>query len=190
MKVRVRSSISTRQIMKKKPFYKNKWFIGIIIFCVLALIGKTYKNSVEHLPPMRQEENKPTTPKKRFDMDNVSDKIDLNVQAQQFVLQGLKSPSTAKFPPLTFNVDDLGNEKYKIESYVDSQNSFGAMIRSNWSVTMKLVGERWILERMIIGDMVVYDPERQKASQAEFDEELRKANEALDEAKETQKLFR
>ena len=89
-------------------------------------------------------------------------------QAQEYVKKALKSPSTAKFPGLW----ELANNgvvayeketnKYEIVSYVDSQNSFGATIRSNWSVVLKYLGgddsdiRNWQLEKMIIDDKIVY----------------------------------
>lgn len=91
--------------------------------------------------------NKPYTP----------DEIELHIQAQQFVKQGLKAPSTAEFPTLPYDTSMDGSGLYEVDSYVDSQNSFGAMMRSNWSVLMRLQDDRWILQKMIIGNKVVYD---------------------------------
>ncbi len=85
------------------------------------------------------------------------DEIDLHIQAQQFILQGLKAPSTAKFPALPSSTSTDGKGLYKVISYVDSQNSFGAMIRSDWSVTMRLTNEHWIPEKVFIGNEKVYD---------------------------------
>ena len=65
-----------------------------------------------------------------------SDSILAYNYAQDFIKEQLKSPSTAKFPG-TFEKKDhvrpLGNGQYQINSWVDSQNGFGAMIRSRWS---------------------------------------------------------
>ena len=104
------------------------------------------------------------------------DEIGLHIQAQQFVLQGLKAPSTAKFPALPYDTSTDGDGLYKVNSYVDSQNGFGAMIRSDWTVLMRLSGSSWTLERMVIGGEVVYDPElaeknrkKYEASKAEID---------------------
>ena len=64
-------------------------------------------------------------------------KIDAWVCAQDVVKGKLKSPSTAKFCSYSPDrVADLGNNKYKITGYVDAQNSFGAMIRKNFTVTL------------------------------------------------------
>ncbi|WP_319230545.1 zinc ribbon domain-containing protein [Draconibacterium orientale] len=56
--------------------------------------------------------------------------------AEDFVKESLKSPSTAKFPGVSEkdqHTTDLGGGKYKIESWVDSQNGFGATIRTRFS---------------------------------------------------------
>lgn len=67
----------------------------------------------------------------------------INIMAENYVEAILKSPSTADFPTLAFTHYDLGSSKHKIVSYVDSQNSFGAMIRSNWSVILTYNGGDW-----------------------------------------------
>ena len=58
------------------------------------------------------------------------------IMMEDFVKQRLKSPSTAKFPGVfdgrADHVTALGNQTYRIVSYVDAQNSFGAMIRTQF----------------------------------------------------------
>ena len=90
---------------------------------------------------------------------HIPDAIELHVQAQQFVKQGLKAPSTAKFPLEPVSAGTDGSGLYQVESYVDSQNSFGASIRSEWMVNMRLVGDRWVLEKMRVGGNIIYDIE-------------------------------
>lgn len=56
--------------------------------------------------------------------------------AEDFISQRLKSPSSAKFPEVSEKINhikSLGKDKYEINSWVDSQNGFGAMIRSRFS---------------------------------------------------------
>ncbi len=64
-----------------------------------------------------------------FTSDEMSD---LMIQCQSKVEEVLKSPSTAKFP----NILEWGFKKEKnivtVQGYVDSQNGFGAEIRSNF----------------------------------------------------------
>lgn len=60
----------------------------------------------------------------------------LELSAEKAVKSILKAPSTAKFP----NMNEWGfakkDGKIYIQSYVDSQNSFGAMLRSNFQITL------------------------------------------------------
>lgn len=94
------------------------------------------------------------------------------LKRKQFVLQGLKAPATAKFPVFPYEAIDLGNGRYKIMSFVDSQNSFGALIRSDWTVVMKTLNNSWVLERIIVGGEVVYDPIQKQKDY----EEIKKIN--------------
>jgi hypothetical protein len=66
------------------------------------------------------------------------DADDARAMAQQFVSSCLKAPSTADFQPDS-NVEDLGNGVYKVRGYVDSQNSFGAKLRSDFYVKLHWV---------------------------------------------------
>lgn len=66
--------------------------------------------------------------------------------AQGFVESRLKSPSTADFPWYQEEkIHYLGNDSYRVSSYVDAENSFGATMRSNYTCTVKREGERWTL---------------------------------------------
>lgn len=64
--------------------------------------------------------------------------IDAQVMCQQFVEKQLKAPSTAKFPSSReWKIGhSAGTNEYSASSYVDSQNGFGAMIRSQISCDM------------------------------------------------------
>jgi hypothetical protein len=60
-------------------------------------------------------------------------KIHAYVMAQDPVKQRLKSPSTADFPYINkVKVLTSGECSFEIVGYVDAQNGFGAMIRSNY----------------------------------------------------------
>lgn len=59
---------------------------------------------------------------------------------QRFVEQGLSSPLTAVFPSeAEKQTTYLGNQEYEINSWVDSQNIFGAMIRTKFTGTVKQI---------------------------------------------------
>lgn len=59
------------------------------------------------------------------------------VACKNFVKQSIKSPASAQFPEanaiISDYVTDLGGGKYRVDSYVDAQNGFGALIRADFS---------------------------------------------------------
>ncbi|WML35344.1 hypothetical protein [Clostridium sp. OS1-26] len=61
---------------------------------------------------------------------------DLQVKCQNAVKSVLKSPSTAKFPNILEWKFAKNKEKIIVQSYVDSQNSFGAEVRSEFRITL------------------------------------------------------
>lgn len=89
------------------------------------------------------------------------------VQAKNFVSSVLKSPSTADFPFFGEGVK-VGTNTYKVSSYVDSQNGFGAMIRSNYIITLKFNGgneanqSNWqVVEFIFDGEEIVSNSSQQ-----------------------------
>ncbi len=73
--------------------------------------------------------------------------------AEDFVKQRLKSPSTAEFPGLFEKADhiiELGTNEFQINSWVDSQNGFGAMIRSYFSCKIIFIDEKVKVENLVI----------------------------------------
>lgn len=70
--------------------------------------------------------------------------------SQVFVENNLKSPSTAQFPyydpdhggpPTIVKIDDYA---YEVYCYVDSENSFGAMIRTQYFCRLrKIADDKW-----------------------------------------------
>lgn len=73
--------------------------------------------------------------------------------AEDFIEQRLKSPSTAEFPGVSEknnHITDLGGGEYQINSWVDSQNSFGAMIRTKWSCKIIFIDGQVKAENIII----------------------------------------
>ena len=58
------------------------------------------------------------------------------------VKNNLKSPTTAKFPLDYENmVSDMGNNNFKVSSYVDSQNGFGAIIRTYYTCDVQYISK-------------------------------------------------
>lgn len=64
--------------------------------------------------------------------DGGNDRADACVIAQRFVRLQLKAPSTARFPPCIDMSITRNYNKWTVVSYVDAQNSFGAMLRNSF----------------------------------------------------------
>jgi hypothetical protein len=63
----------------------------------------------------------------------VPDKADAYIAAKQFVERSLKAPSTADFASLSESlVSNTDGFTWEVQGYVDSQNAFGAMIRTKY----------------------------------------------------------
>lgn len=63
--------------------------------------------------------------------------------AQEIVSNNLKSPKTADFPSIIWSPSDIGMARNKdlvvVQSYVDAQNSFGALVRSKFTVQFRVI---------------------------------------------------
>lgn len=76
------------------------------------------------------------------------------IQCKGFVEDRLKSPASAEFPTLDFQAFPRGQDTYAIRSYVDSQNSFGAKIRTDFFCEVEWNGkdhssrESWKLRQL------------------------------------------
>lgn len=59
---------------------------------------------------------------------------------RQFVTDRLRSPASAKFPPLSDDrvyVTPLTENRFSVRAYVDSQNGFGALLRTRFTCEVK-----------------------------------------------------
>ena len=78
---------------------------------------------------------------------------------EETVLNSLKAPSTAKFPGDFFSPYlDWEIVKYEniiiVSSYVDAQNSFGATVRTNFTVKYDISDGNWTVVGFTFGDEV------------------------------------
>ena len=73
--------------------------------------------------------------------------IDAYVTTQTHVKKYLKSPASAEFQPFRKEiVKKTGENSFEINSYVDSQNGFGAMLRSKYLIRMHKNGDDWFCD--------------------------------------------
>jgi len=112
------------------------YYIGIAILIVIGLV----------IIELATQDNSSSS-----DRDFGGERLAYNL-SKDYVLQNLKSPKSAKFPGLfesKNHVTDLGGGRYKIVSWVDSKNSFGAEIRTEYSCIMvNKGGDKWGIEEL------------------------------------------
>ncbi|QDT39718.1 hypothetical protein [Stratiformator vulcanicus] len=82
--------------------------------------------------------------------------------AKEAVKKTLKAPSTAEFPSLTWSTGNKlttdSDGRIWIESYVDSQNGFGAQIRTEWSAVLQpLSSTQANILFLQVGETIVVD---------------------------------
>ena len=98
----------------------------IILYCLIGIfiIGELFEGALTDDSNSNPKSNTPS-----YKVVN----MDACYMVQQFVRDKLKAPSTAKFENCyDATIYYLGNQTYKVYSYVDSENSFGAMLRLNY----------------------------------------------------------
>lgn len=113
---------------------------GCLVFIIIASI-LVYACSGDDEPPEQKAA--------RQSEKTCKDEISARVMAEQFVKARLKAPSTAKFSGYgETKTKYLGDCKHVVVGYVDSQNSFGAQIRTQYGVTVKNEKgtDNWVLE--------------------------------------------
>ncbi|EMJ5874641.1 hypothetical protein QCH13_002774 [Clostridioides difficile] len=71
----------------------------------------------------------------------MDEKTALQLQCQNGVSTILKSPSTAEFPDITKWMFSKNKEEIVVQSYVDSQNAFGATMRSEFQIVFTSDGK-------------------------------------------------
>ncbi|KES23077.1 MULTISPECIES: zinc ribbon domain-containing protein [Pseudomonas] len=87
--------------------------------------------------------------------DRCNDPTMAFVMSQNFAKKQLKSPASAKFPYISddgVSVVKTADCQYQVVAFVDSQNSFGAVLRSTYSVNMESTrdGRRWTAKNLVI----------------------------------------
>ena len=113
-------------------------FVLIIFTIIIVNMNNSFD---EELEEYRREFDKEMSsePKARV-VTKVNTKLTDNeaaIAAQQFVESQLKVPSSADFDPLFKSKITQDGEKYTVVGYVESENSFGAKIRSKYVTIIK-----------------------------------------------------
>jgi len=75
-----------------------------------------------------------------------NDKSDSIFYAEEAVKKRLRSPGTAKFPWRAPDIAPIDGQKcaWRVTGYVDSQNGFGAMVRTSYTVEVTFTGKETV----------------------------------------------
>jgi hypothetical protein len=86
--------------------------------------------------------------------DSGGDAIGASLICHDFVKDGLKAPATAKFPRTSEDeVSKVSDQEFRVISYVDSHNSFGAMIRTTYVCQVRYAGnDHWNLVSLVFDE--------------------------------------
>jgi len=120
----------TKKAPEKKKSSPNGCLVAILIIIVFAVISQL-------MPDDNSEPEKSTKA-----IDNHSPGL-AYITIEKLVKRDLKSPKTAEFPSYKEKLKHtkyIGSNTYKINSYVDSQNSFGALVRTKFSCEVVFTG--------------------------------------------------
>ena len=153
--------IDKKKIAKKK---KNNFagigccLIIVVLFMILFLSGCGSSDDYNNNSDIVKEEEKVTC-------------LQAKIMSETYVERVLKSPSSAKFGTYKCMSEgaDMGNGKYRyiVLSEVDSQNSFGAMIRNKYTVNADYLGgdwaeiKNWKLNILVLDGEVIYSIEEE-----------------------------
>lgn len=127
------------------PVKKRLAFGDLCLLILLGLLVLVGLANILTVPPVATpvKGGKPTASAVPT-LARLASKTDASLMCQTFVQRRLRAPATAKFPPVTEDkVTKYGPNTFMVSSYVDSQNGFGALIRSTYTCEMTVSGDSW-----------------------------------------------
>lgn len=138
----------------KKPLSMLRFIIyaSVATFVLVAVMAKHESNLASMTPEeraareeareARQAERERAEAQRQAQQEErrCSDQTMAFVMSQNFVKQRLRAPSTAKFPSVTndgVRTQYLGDCTHRVQAFVDSQNGFGATIRTRYQAELR-----------------------------------------------------
>lgn len=133
---------------------KSYFFIAIIALSAFVIWGLLQHNSRDEVyRPKERTANSGSELEINYEQDSVLDKLLAYNLAADFIKESLTEPTTAEFPNTKEklkHIKYLGKKRYRINSWVDSQDTYGAITRKKFSCTLKLDGSTLIKESFMI----------------------------------------
>jgi len=114
--------------------------ITLITLLVISVYNNYVERKIDNEIPISDTTNI-LTEKPYHDLSHNEIALVAQLYVKEYVKRYFKAPSTAKFPSLLKSSVETTMDGYTVvSSYVDAQNGFGAMIRSNYVVKLKQTG--------------------------------------------------
>jgi hypothetical protein len=131
-----------QEAKKKKEKDKHNESIGCLILAIIAAIGvflfQMCKSNIDDSMPSSSQRSAPT-------------EIDARVMAEVFIKKQLKAPLTAVFSEVKSTT--MGSGEFLVTGMVDSQNSFGAMLRTGFEIRLRNeYADKWKMEYLKLGN--------------------------------------
>lgn len=131
--------------------------VGILVTIVVLLIagGMYYVTTINSESPITSA----TVPSKLQEREEV---------AKRIVTSFLKSPGSAQFPDIVIKKMVDTNDRYIIFGEVDSQNGFGALLRTHFHMILLYKGgeitdmKNWTIDTLNLGDVVLIADEKRQ----------------------------
>ena len=125
--------------------------IGAIAFACFLSVLLTFSSIFDSFTPFPSFDN--DTPYEKTQGEGNASMA--RVMIHDFVQARLASPSSAEFPGIFEmpKVQTLGNNRYRLRSWVDSQNTFGALLRASFvAVVREGENDKGKLESLTFGN--------------------------------------
>lgn len=84
------------------------------------------------------------------EVDKSDDGITAYVACQVEIEKVLKSPGTADYPPMSSTNHYNDGNRWDFRSYVDSQNGFGGVVRTDYACDAVVLGETGVVNRLVV----------------------------------------
>ncbi len=139
---------NTKKTKTKKLFIIGAITLVLIAISIIMYSSKTEEISEEVIQKRIRDAKKSYT--KKLEQKQKGNVDGAWVYMKMFVEQRLKSPKSADFPfgGATYYTTDLGGGRYRVNSYVDAENAFGANIRTRFNGVIKRKDGGWVLESL------------------------------------------
>lgn len=141
--------------MVKQKQSRGAQLVGAVTFVVVFIVLMTMCTGDKEEPASERDTSEPRQTESSEETlgGSIGETVEAWVAAQNFVRKELVSPSTAKFNGVAMApyVVYLGDARYRVSASVDSQNSFGAMLRTEFEAVVRAERDEhmtWILESL------------------------------------------